>query len=1679
MSWWNTFTTSISALPVFGKRVSGGGAYLSEDELEKERVLQDTVKGALAGIDNAILDNKAGDLVKSKTKQAADLLLSAAVKLNNNVISPYVTRPAATLGLLTDIASPLYKKGKYEEGFQFNDIKAAYNRSAKVSTMQALTKSELTPIGLLSSMVLPAGGIDMSKVDLWNDESIKQNFVDNAVGRWYTGIGDFFVGNKVFGVAGKIAGAGIKTAAKPAGLYTKGKTVEDFAADASDGILFAKTNGAEGRQTVSGSHMVTLAESKDWGTIEDLVTKYSTNEKLLPLIHEASDADTVKNIILADKGNVAALEQLAATESHKLFVAGNVQGQLQNKFLQTGKVYIPEGAAVPRLQKAFDDAINADPQYKKLKDAFFDEDYSLTPGGKAYMPMEPVIGAGAIIRGQEKIRGVKTAIRSRFADKPESFSAFAETTLGSTISGLGMRLVRLVGRGTESLPTGYVSFSGMRPLQARTELNGFLNNMKLFRDGSAKIEIAPGVREKVSVVRANLENEYMTTLGKGPLAQTEALKSIDAQVGKLLAYKAGIYNQAEIDAYVNSFQANVSRGIQSVKENGFGIGHDGTAILVQPQTVRQLAESYRFTPWDDIEKQLEDRISKGFVKGKAVQGKDLGQEVFRELNRVWTFDVLARPAYAFKQSMFEPVISTGIAYGMEFLWKDILSPTTGVTSWNARNLAQNLRGKRAQFKNRAEYVAVNKAVKDKATAFEQASATKDIAQASLEDLIRNGSPAAKAQHLASARKELNAASDLLDNIELDLRAAVVPYGAKEAIPSMATLERRIAFLETKPKTAAQKQSLAEAKAAIANYRGVISNLTTNKKVIKAADDAVKQAYAKIDSAVSELGDVAKQQADVFGKSAAFKKRYYSKDMQHRIVNGQHVAIDSFVQDSDVPGTNYFSAAVRGEVQNARTSDLNFQGELSIGLRKSLIQRKIPMAKIGVNDELYFEELAHIANRQYRGDELMDLILAETPMKELRRWASTDTGRAYLRNFDVYDAKDVPNYLADKVALVERTFPSYEARAAILKGDVTSQQLQGYLAPYAKELYDITPSNHNYGASTFGKSNLAKANNAINERMASIFRGLAAFENPIRYAAFDRVAIDAVARKAAYLESQGIQMTTNRYNALRQAAGREALQDIEKTLYTINNPNRFINSLRAVIAFPAANANAFLRYGRLAAKAPERALGFMYNYGRTFQTFGVDENGNPTDDINKITHLVVPGTKDLGLGPRGEGIALSAQSLGFLLNRPSPSFVTSLSMGKVMQAYPQSEKQVEEFLTVGGVNYYKVLYPYGPSTSLTDAFKPPWANALYNGVVGPEGKQDYLSSWKSVYNYHAMLNEMGIEDDMPSDDEIRSEVKGLWLAKFFSTWSSPFAGIPFKVDTNPMGLTSNLYYKLQEKYKGQGMSNQDARDAAGEEMLSLLGPKFMVDRVSFTGSSKNLNIPATYEAYQRIFEDNADLVGRLANIEPGEIGLIGLITSDVSRDPAEQSNNILKILSNPKLTIPGTSKRVNELKLTPQEIETERIKQRTWGQYTAVREALEAKITDGKTLRAHPELKAALDKVVEGPLKESSQAWYDEFQFSASGDSSYKYARALQEITNDKKFMSSNGNTKFWKDAKAFIDARKMFTDIYQALPDYDPRKALLKDGYNYWVQQNLSQWDGNLKTIALRYFDNDSLKAVN
>ena len=1665
MASWDGFLKGISAIPTAFKRATGGGDFLSEEEREKEKVLYGTVQEALSRIPTP---------AKKLAGATGDLLLRVATPIVENVISPYF-RGISTAALLSDPESPLYKKGQYEEGFQFKDIETAWKRSEKVSQFQALTKSGLIP-GLtpLSKMVLSTNNIDLDEVDLWNDESIEKNFVDNAVGRWFTGIGDFVVGTAALGGAGRAITIPVKFGATKAGIYTKTKTLDQLATDMENGVQYAKTNGTTGSQTISGNHAVTLAESKDWGLITSIVSRYSTNDKLISLVHEASDADAVKDLLLADKGYLPALERLAKTAPDKLFDVSDTSSYLQAKFLQTGKNVIPDEVSVPRLKAAYDAAIKNDPQFVKIRDAFFDPKGELTPGGRAFMPLEPVVGKGLAITAGEKIRAVRGAVATRELD---NFADIFETTVGKGVGRVAVSFVKfgnkvgLSARQIQYKPMGFVTFSGMRPLDGRVELNAFLNNIKLFRNGDEMIEVSPdGTRAKVADLRRKWEDMYMRSRGGN---EVKVMEEIDSEIGRYIAYKAKFYDEAEINRQVAQFRQNINEGLNGFKRDGFGIGYDGRQIRTDdPDTIRQLVESFRFTPWDSIEGAFIDASKRSLTSRVTSRASSLGEQVFRDLNRLWTFDVLVRPMYIIKQSIGEPLISATISQGMSFLYNDMFF--TGVRA--LKNWGYWTAEKAVKIRNVRQRAAVNKAVLQKQEQYARASQIKDNAQASLQDLLSgNTSPATKTQHLPAAREALKTASAFLDEVELDLISAVKPFGKAEAIPSVTTLERRIGFLESKPNLGANAKQVEAAKKAIAKYRNTINKLTVNKKEIMKADDDVAKAYQSIDKVLDELGEAFKEQANVWGKSAKFKQRFYAAESQYRMLdNGEYVSIDSFT------GTNApFASAIREEISNARTAEINMLGEYSRGTIAGLVKRKVPSDIVRLSDPEYFEELAYIANRTFRQDPLMDLILGNTPIDELKKWALSSEGTRYLRAFDITEKSQVTPYLTDKVALVNRTFPSYEARAAILKREVTGQELQSLLANYTDELFDIVPGNFNYGSGNLGGANAYRQlSNKVDTLTSAAYRSLAKPENPIRRAFFERVATDVVARKASELAAQGVKITPNQLNALRQAAGREALEELEKTFYTTRRQRKILYNARAAVAFPNASANAFYRYGRLLVNNPVKSTQFISNYGRGFQTFGVDENGNPTKDINEITHIIVPGTKDMGLGYMDQGMALNARSLGFMLNQFAPSWFGALSVGKIMQKFPGTEDNIRKIMDSTGAYSFDTVFPYGAPTSATRAFQPPWANALWNAATGNQAKADYQSSWRNVYNYHNMLVEMGIEESFPSDEVIEQEVRSLWAEKFLSSFVSIF-GVPYKTETNPMRGTANLFYKLKDKYVLEGFSEQESRDLAGEEMIKLLGPKFMVDRVTFTGSTKEINPPATYEAYKRIFEDNDELIGKLASIDKDDIGMINLLTADLPRIQDEKSTNILNLLSDPNLKLPGTSRRINDFRLTPKEVEVERMKQRTWNDYNMVRDALEAKITDGKTLRAHPELKIVLDRLVETQFKDQSQAWYDQYQIAASGDTSYKYARALKAITTDEKFMTERKNSQFFKDARLFMKTRDTFANFYQSLPDYDPRKAIVRNNYNDWILTTAEQWDPNLETYIKQYFDNDSLKVVN
>jgi hypothetical protein len=341
------------------------------------------------------------------------------------------------------------------------------------------------------------------------------------------------------------------------------------------------------------------------------------------------------------------------------------------------------------------------------------------------------------------------------------------------------------------------------------------------------------------------------------------------------------------------------------------------------------------------------------------------------------------------------------------------------------------------------------------------------------------------------------------------------------------------------------------------------------------------------------------------------------------------------------------------------------------------------------------------------------------------------------------------------------------------------------------------------------------------------------------------------------------------------------------------------------------------------------------------------------------------------------------------------------------------------------------------------------------------------------NYYKVLDEMGIQK-FPGMDVVRRDARNLYGVKAQWTFASPL-GVPIKVDTDPMKLYDDYYNILTEKYLTKGYTRVDAKDLAGFEMLSTLGADFPLDRVTYKGVAQKAYIPAQLENYKRVFKDNNDLVSSLANYDPK---LVTLLTLDVPVKKEEFNLSVYRILNNPKTKLPGNVL-LNELKLSPEQEETERQINRAWTNYNDKRDKLQSlALSQGKKTLAAAGLSDDLETYAKTVLAEQSPEWFKRFNDPKASDNSFMYAQGLSEITNNIKFMAAHGNSKLWQDASAFLHVRNVYTMVYQSLPNGDKRKTQLKDLYNQKLLDNLSQWDPALQEIITRYFTNDTMKTT-
>jgi hypothetical protein len=372
-----------------------------------------------------------------------------------------------------------------------------------------------------------------------------------------------------------------------------------------------------------------------------------------------------------------------------------------------------------------------------------------------------------------------------------------------------------------------------------------------------------------------------------------------------------------------------------------------------------------------------------------------------------------------------------------------------------------------------------------------------------------------------------------------------------------------------------------------------------------------------------------------------------------------------------------------------------------------------------------------------------------------------------------------------------------------------------------------------------------------------------------------------------LSQQGVRMApgSKQYDALRQASKRAALIETEKVFYNIRRYNNPVYMSRFLLSFPGAFFNAFYRYGRLAIKEPERTFQAALFAENIIANGGVDEDGNPVDDIRKAKYLLIPGTKrsetDLGVRVPVESLAT------LILGSPGASYATSFLLSAANRKNPKVEEIARK--TLGPA--FDEIFPYGIARNPVSTMFGGWQKDVWRAIQGPS---DYDFIQTSIYTYSdavALWEKNGKEGPPPTFEQAIDDSRA-----FYFTRAGAKFGNAFSISQQAPGqLMRNSWFKIRDKYP-------DDSQGAREEFMKQWGD--WARWYTYSSSDYTTFIPSTMEAYDRIWTQHPDVARQLASISGKDLSFVNLMTLGTSGDFSQSVNDFLRDNS-----LPGDDKPV--------------------------------------------------------------------------------------------------------------------------------------------------------------------------
>lgn len=1176
----------------------------------------------------------------------------------------------------------------------------------------------------------------------------------------------------------------------------------------------------------------------------------------------------------------------------------------------------------------------------------------------------------------------------------------------------------------------------------------------------------------------------------------------------------------KVQKFVQGYRQAADEAVNYLKESGgYLFDERGGRVLLDPQTQRQLLNSFPTTPLRDVYDSM--RYDEAGVFGKASRtGVDGATMAFDAGLKFFRTNVLFRPGYTGKNSIIEPLLSSWLAHGT-------ILADEGLGSV-ARNFAVN----RKNMLKRAVYVTdidrvISRYVKrqpvktrrqlrrDMQELLNQREQTKTVLDEAVAELdnLKSGrvSPSFVAQHDVAVRGKLVDAQLRLEAIEAALDGQIPEW--RQVVEPARLPDIRAALAEYKS-TGVPDEIAGDVAYLQSLYDDIVESTAVKyedpARKIELAEQSMELIDKKLAAAGKEMGFLRARLADT--------KRYAGSGEGYMTIRigGEDFQIPSAFSERAYD----FGAGYRAEASAAGTNRLTLDPSYRASYEVERWQRTGQMREIDPNDPIYFDELAHVVNRFFRGDPMVQIYLETGSRERVAQFLSSKAGREYQKRMGkkylepketysdpvepalkidrlsprVVDVEPTPSKMAGKTGfkalpeidrgakpakdikgrravrviiestteldellrIIDQYLPTAEARRFASVNEVTPGQLQQMLS--GQQLSRIA-----------GEDMMFIPGNAIERGWRKLNAGLDKLWQWIATMPEDRVARwpfyqrefrYQMQRRSEILASQGVKMTNKQFAALRQASHRDALAELEKTFYNIRRYNSVAYMSRFLMSFPGAFFNSIYRYGRFTAKEPERVFQSLLISNEILKTGAIDEDGNPVDKISDAAYFVIPGTRR-DPGDTGQRIPIGSLT-SFALNYPGLSYASTVAVSAITAKNPKTE----ELLRSAFGSAFDEMFPYGIPRNWEEVMLGSYQKDLIKGFRGESDEQFVQTSVQIFADNMARWERDGMVGDAPTFTDAVDETRAFYFAR-----SGKKAVNSFSLSEQPPGqLMRDSWYAIKELYP-------DNPEEARRVYMEQYGE--WARWYTYSSGEYSAYLPSTQDAYQRVWVDFPELTRSIVSLVGDDglkyVSLLGLGTDGQFSQPV---SNYYR--ENP---LPGDDQPV-VTRMNPEQFNNMVRADEGWGIYSKSRILFDTEMTRLRQLRDNAKSESQKDvyrdqisNLEDGwrawvqDLQEANPAWGFDFNEGAK-KKPQNAALVLRKIMDDPKFKDGPGKTPLWQNLKLLIDGRETALDAIRK-EETSEGKDEIRRGFVQWVNNDLVASTPELVSVWERYFSRE------